>query len=109
MGTAARAGSVGAVLVCECAGLPGSCGAKLSAVVAIADLLDCRDTDYWIRHGISTQEHDFGDYGPGRYGWLLNPRERLEPAIPAKGALGLWQWGPDGEPVKVDPQMELTL
>jgi hypothetical protein len=79
------------------------------AVVAIAELLDCRDTDYWIRHGISTQEHDFGDYGAGRYGWLLNLRERVEPAVPTKGALGLWRWGPDGEPIKANPQMELTL
>lgn len=41
---------------------------------------------------ISEQEKAFGDYSPGRYGWLLsNPVQFPEP-IPAKGSLGLWEY-----------------
>lgn len=37
-------------------------------------------------------EMAFGDYSPGRYGWLLaNPKLFTNP-IPAKGALGLWEY-----------------
>lgn len=33
-----------------------------------------------------------GDYSPGRWAWgLVSPRAFREP-IPAKGALGLWDW-----------------
>jgi len=32
----------------------------------------------------------FGDYSPGRYGWVLADVQRVRPVVPAKGRLGLW-------------------
>jgi hypothetical protein len=41
---------------------------------------------------ISQAEREFGDYGPGRFAWLLyNPRFLPKP-IPARGSLGLWNF-----------------
>lgn len=37
-------------------------------------------------------ELSFGDYTPGRYGWILENPHVLGEAIPAKGALGLWEY-----------------
>lgn len=38
------------------------------------------------------QERAFGDYTPGRYAWVLSDVEELSKPIPARGALGLWEW-----------------
>jgi hypothetical protein len=37
-------------------------------------------------------ELSFGDYEPGRYGWLLADVLPLTEPVPARGALGLWDW-----------------
>jgi hypothetical protein len=37
---------------------------------------------------------EFGDYAQGRRAWHLTQIERLEPAIPARGAQGFWSWNP---------------
>jgi hypothetical protein len=37
-------------------------------------------------------ELSFGDYTPGRYAWILTNVKALPEPIPAKGALGLWEW-----------------
>lgn len=67
----------------------------LGAVVAVANLIDCRSTDDedfgWPPAEGSTED-DFGDFGPGRYGWFLSDVRRIEPPIPAKGAQGIWRW-----------------
>ena len=40
----------------------------------------------------SPLEEELGDYSPGRWVWVLaNPKPFPEP-IPARGALGLWEW-----------------
>jgi activating signal cointegrator 1 len=41
---------------------------------------------------ISIQEGAFGDYSPGRYGWLLSNPIKFKNCIPAKGYLGLWDF-----------------
>jgi hypothetical protein len=41
---------------------------------------------------LSPSEKAFGDYTPGRYAWLLADVRRLPEPIPARGALGLWEW-----------------
>jgi hypothetical protein len=82
------------------------------SIVAVADLVGCcplgaiyaRDTEdepeslrtgYFSGGGVfrtvTDQEHAFGDYGPGRYGWLLAGVRRLVTPIPYRGALGLWR------------------
>lgn len=42
----------------------------------------------WIQ--IGEQEKAFGDYSPGRYGWLLSEPVMFNQPIPCKGSLGLW-------------------
>jgi hypothetical protein len=44
----------------------------------------------------STGEHErnFGDYSPGRWAWVLDDIKPLSDPIPARGALGLWEWRP---------------
>jgi len=37
-------------------------------------------------------ERSFGDYEIGRYAWMLDDIVPLPQPIPAKGALGLWEW-----------------
>ena len=39
-------------------------------------------------------ESAFGDFMRGRFAWYLDHLERLAEPIPAKGALGLWEWKP---------------
>lgn len=50
-------------------------------------------------HDVTGNEFAFGDYTPGRYAWLLTDIKPLPEPIPAKGALGLWEWqgAPRGE------------
>lgn len=38
------------------------------------------------------RERAFGDYTPGRWVWLLREVVMLPEPIPARGALGLWEW-----------------
>lgn len=45
----------------------------------------------WI---VSEQELAFGNYEPGRWAWLLADIKALPAPVPAKGALGLWEWTP---------------
>lgn len=40
----------------------------------------------------SDWDYHFGDYSPGRYAWILADVKQLSATIPARGALGLWEW-----------------
>jgi hypothetical protein len=72
----------------------------LGAIVAVANLHRCgeirRTPDgQVIVHGQGlpiTDERElvFGDYTPGRYGWVLTNVQPLREPIPCRGALGLW-------------------
>ena len=75
------------------------------AVIAIATLVDCRriarpgidnllhdPSTYLDPRTLSHQERAFGDYSSGRYAWLLDDVVMLPEPVPAKGALGLWEW-----------------
>ncbi|MDE2097934.1 MAG: ASCH domain-containing protein [Patescibacteria group bacterium] len=48
--------------------------------------------------GLTDRELAFGDYSPGHFAWRLENVRRLPEPIPAKGALGLWQWEPPHYP-----------
>jgi hypothetical protein len=63
-------------------------------VVAVADLVDCFTTDEGMQWGNRNifLETAFGDFSPGRYAWALENIRALPKPIPAKGALGLWDW-----------------
>lgn len=68
----------------------------LGCVVAVARVVACESTDVACRGRFATpQELMFGDYEPGRYAWHLRDVARLPQPIPAKGALGLWDWRDD--------------
>jgi hypothetical protein len=76
-------------------------------VVATCELVDVKQIDEVIsfpacrsytnvdrKHTyiLTSQERAFGDYSVGRYMWLLENVVALPAPIPAKGALGLWEW-----------------
>lgn len=78
----------------------------LGALVAMCELVDCaptanvgapnattatwrRDDHWWL---LTDQERAFGDYSAGRWVWLLSNIRALPKPIPARGALGLWEW-----------------
>lgn len=64
------------------------------AVVATGRLVKCLPSamipDYV--QPFSEQEREFGNYAPGRFGFLLDDIEMLPAPIAVKGALGLWEW-----------------
>lgn len=78
----------------------------LGVVIATCRLISCIPTrelqtnrvievDYLAGCGdfyMSDSERLFGNYAPGRWAWLLADVEPLARPIPAKGALGLWEW-----------------
>jgi hypothetical protein len=75
----------------------------MGMIVATCNLVDCVSTALWapVTHGTETwqvppgnmsREYSFGDYSPGRYAWLLSDVRALPEPIPAKGALGLWNY-----------------
>jgi hypothetical protein len=65
---------------------------KLSfgAIICLATIVDIRPTED-LYFNITKLERTYGDYGHGRWGWILtNIRPLVEP-IPCKGHLGLWE------------------
>lgn len=85
------------------------------AIVATCELVDCVSTSgirvvmapspNYIQIGsnplsdpncipLTEQEFAFGDYSAGRWAWILTNIKPLPTPIPAKGALGLWDWEP---------------
>lgn len=94
------------------AGILGTPALPRGAVVATAQLVGCVPTGSFrpITHGDVTwqvppgnmsQEYAFGDYGPGRYAWLLADVKALPEPIPARGALSLWEWDTSTLPSEV--------
>ncbi len=82
----------------------------LGAVVAVAHLVDVVPTDDRRVQDLSRSirmhfadlgagdwcEKELGDFGAGRYAWLLDNVQRLVPHIPAVGRQGLWSWPAPG-------------
>lgn len=40
------------------------------------------------------QERVFGDWSPGRFGWILERPQAFSVPIPARGRQGFWNWQP---------------
>lgn len=57
----------------------------MGAVLGVVKLVDCIPAE---------QAHDktFGGFAAGRFAWRLEVVEVFPKPIPAKGALGLWEW-----------------
>lgn len=71
----------------------------LSVIVATVELVNVVPTNQLTQ--LSDQERAFGDYSPGRFGWILSDIQPLVKPVPARGALSLWNWEPPIEPVPV--------
>lgn len=46
----------------------------------------------WYKAVFTEKELEFGDYSLGRWAWILEAIKKFEVPVPAKGALGLWEW-----------------
>lgn len=75
----------------------------LGVVLATCNLVDCLPTEsVGCLPGVfddypdldTSNEREFGDYAPGRWGWVLEDVKPLETPVEVKGALGLWAWEP---------------
>lgn len=65
----------------------------LGCVVAKAELIAVIPTWAILKQKLASErEQEFGDFGEGRFGWILRNVEMLENPVPCKGALGLWDW-----------------
>ncbi len=57
------------------------------AVVAIVHMADCVQFPHPM-----VEPDPYGNFAPGRYGYLLELLEKLETPIPARGYQCLWDW-----------------
>ena len=76
-------------------------------IIATAKLIDCIPTHIITLPPLpgikfpfpqvvpGSAEHEFGDYGDGRWAWILDDVKKLSTPIPFKGALGLWHMPDD--------------
>ncbi len=87
-------------------------------IIAIAELVDCRiiglrDDKEITLVGLGGKEDicvrgneiKFGDYTPGRFGWILENVQVLKNPIPVKGHQKLWDWDETPHLVTIDPYM----
>jgi hypothetical protein len=68
-------------------------------ILAVCYLEDCQPAED-IYPRISEMERAFGDYSPGRFGFITSDLRRLKTPVPFKGALGIRQI--HGEPITED-------
>lgn len=64
-------------------------------IVAVVNLQGCWPSEKLRARLEETgrlKEIEFGNYAPGRYGWVTNELKKLKRPIPTKGAQGLWYW-----------------
>lgn len=61
-----------------------------AAVIAVAELYDCRCTED-LDGKIDRIELAFGNYSPFRFGFLTRGARRLRKPIPMRGMLGIWR------------------
>ena len=62
------------------------------AIVATAWLVEVVSTDDPDFDPQATGESQYGNYGSGRYAWYFTDVLALPEPVPARGALGLWEW-----------------
>lgn len=70
----------------------------LGAVVGCVNIVDCVPIESLYGSKYDTpQEREFGDWSPGRFGWIADSPKAIIPSVPVKGAQGLWNWDPPTE------------
>lgn len=62
----------------------------LGAIVAIARIVDVRTTEDLIAEGMGPIEKLYGNYEPGRFGWVLEDIRALAEPIGCKGRQGFF-------------------
>ncbi len=70
------------------------------AIIGKVELLETEKTESILfdashghnKYNLTDQEKAFGDYCPGRYGWILGGNEKFKFPIFIKGMLGLWNF-----------------
>lgn len=74
----------------------GATWLRRGVVIATCRLVDVLPTMPASGHGTvpsdAPHEFAFGDFSPGRFMWLLENVVALPEPVPARGALGLWEW-----------------
>jgi hypothetical protein len=60
------------------------------AIVAVVEIFDVRPTDQLLFEGISEVERAWGDYSPGRFGWLFTNVRPLREPVKCSGQQGMW-------------------
>lgn len=78
-------------------------------VLCVVELVDVMRVDRLLNEGhgftiidkakgrmhLPAKQYLFGDFGEGRYAWLLGDVRRFDDPHPATGRLGLWDWTPE--------------
>jgi hypothetical protein len=62
---------------------------KLGCILGVAELIHCARTEDLAPHQ-SASEIAFGDYYPGRFGFVTDYATPLQTPIPARGMLNFW-------------------
>ncbi|MET0373983.1 MAG: ASCH domain-containing protein [Rhizorhabdus sp.] len=75
----------------------------LGAYVAVADLVDVKTTEELLLT-IGPVEKIYGNYGDGRFGWVLQNVRALKEPVPGIGRQGFWSLSPN-ELVMVERQL----
>jgi hypothetical protein len=81
--------------VLEAAGFGEPDDQFFGCIVAVVNLQGCWPSEKLRARLEETGRQEeilFGNYAPGRYGWVTNELRKLKRQIPAKGAQGLWYW-----------------
>jgi hypothetical protein len=73
-------------------------------ILGVAYLGDCQHTADLRSLVIGRREFQFGDYSPGRFGFLLSNAVKFPKPIACDGALKLWNWQVNTELVDLIPQ-----
>lgn len=74
--------------------LPGRM--PLGAIVAVVDLIDVRPTEELVTI-VDAIERLYGNYEPGRFGWVLDRIRPLREPVGCTGRQGFWTLDPDVE------------
>ena len=63
-------------------------------IVATCHVTGCFPTKRADALHLSVGERELGDFSPGRWMWMLAHVIPMEPPVPARGHLFLWEWEP---------------
>lgn len=64
------------------------------AIVATARVVECVRTELLVAssaYHLSERERAFGDYAAGRFGWILDGVQPIDPPIPCRGHQSIWE------------------